>query len=70
MKAVEFKTRMKDKSIQVPENLSSQLSEDKDIRVIILLEEVENEDEKDFQKLTQKQFLAGYTESDSIYDDY
>ena len=70
MKAVEFKARMKNKSIRIPDNLSSELSDNKDIRVILLLEEVENQEEKDFRTLSQNQFLSGYSDSDSIYDDY
>ncbi len=70
MKAVEFKARMKNKSIRIPDNLSSELSDNKVVRVILLLEEVENHEENDFRTLSQKQFLAGYSDSDSIYDNY
>lgn len=70
MKAIEFKARMKNRSIRIPDNFSSELSGNKDIRVILLLEEVENHEEKDFRTLSQKQFLAGYSDSDSIYDNY
>jgi len=70
MKAIEFKARMKNKLIRVPDNLISELSEDKDVRVIVLLEEIENQKENDFMTLVKEQFLAGYSESDSIYDKY
>ena len=70
MKAVEFKARMKNKLIRVPDNLSSELSEDKDVRVIVLLEEIENQEENDFMTLSKEQFVAGYSDSDSIYDNY
>jgi len=68
MKAIEFKSRLKNKSIRVPDNLRDKLSDDKKVRVIVLYEE-ENEDEKDFQYLAQEQFLEGYSNSDSVYDD-
>jgi len=68
MKAVEFKARMKNKLIRVPDNLSSELSEDKDVRVIVLLEEIKDQEENDFMILSKEQFLAGYSDSDSIYD--
>jgi len=68
MKAVEFKTRMKHNVIRVPENLK--LSENKDVRVILLFEEQENQDATDFRNIVNEQFLAGYSESDSIYDNY
>jgi hypothetical protein len=55
--------------IEVPDNLSSELSGQKEIRVIVLYEEKEDQDEKDFQNLAREQFLAGYSKSDSIYDD-
>ena len=70
MKAVEFKTRMKNKSIRVPEKLSSLLNEGRDIKVIILFEEKENQEENDFRTLSKIQFLAGYSDADSIYDNY
>lgn len=70
MKAVEFKTRMKNKSIRVPEKLSSVLYEDRNIRVIVLFEDKENQEENDFRTLSKEQFLAGYSDSDSIYDNY
>ncbi len=70
MKAVEFKARMKNKLIRVPDNLSSELSEDKDVRVIVLLEEIKDQEENDFMILSKEQFLAGYSDSDSIYDNY
>jgi hypothetical protein len=42
----------------------------KDVRVIILFEEKENQDAVDFRNLVNEQFLAEYSESDSIYDNY
>ena len=70
MKTVEFRARMKNRIIRVPDNLSTKLSEDKDFRVILLLDEVKNQEEKDFMKLSKERFLAGYSNSDSIYDNY
>jgi hypothetical protein len=70
MKAVEFKSKLKGKSIIVPDNISSELSEGKDVRVIILLDEIDKEEEDDFRNLSANQFLSGYSESDSIYDNY
>ncbi len=70
MKAVEFKSRIKNKTIKVPDNLTTELSEDKDIRVIVLMDEIENKNEVEYQNLVQEQFLEGYSDSDAIYDDY
>jgi hypothetical protein len=70
MKAVEFKSKMKNKNIRVPNNLNLDLSDNDDIRVIVLYDERENEDKEDFKRLTKDQFLAGYSDSDEIYDNY
>ena len=56
MKAVEFKARMKNKSIRIPDNLSSELFDNKDVRVILLLEEAENQEGKDFRTLRKINF--------------
>lgn len=45
MKAVEFKTKMRNKSIKVPERLRLVLPEKKNIRVIVLFEEEGNQGE-------------------------
>ena len=66
MKAVEFKTRLKHQSIQVPDDLSSIISKDKDVRVIILFDK----ETDGYKNLVNEQFLKGYSDSDSIYDDY
>jgi hypothetical protein len=68
MKAVEFKTRLKHQSIQVPDNLSSIIDEDKDVRVIILFDEETETDS--YKNMVNEQFIKGYSDSDSIYDDY
>ena len=68
MKALEFKSLLKNKSIKIPDNLGSKLPENKNVRVIVLYEEQENQEENDFKLLAEKEFLSGYSESDSIYD--
>lgn len=70
MKAVEFNSRLKNKSIEIPDKLSSELPGDKNVRVIILYEEQADNQENDFKFLAKDQFLAGYSDSDSIYDNY
>lgn len=72
MKAVEFKTELKDNQIQIPDDVQSGLkfSQDKPIRVIVLIEESDDVYENDaFRQLTKEQFFKGYAESDSVYDD-
>lgn len=70
MKAIEFKAKMKNRLIRVPKNISANLSEDKEVRVIVLLDEFEENEDSNFKKLTKEQFLAGYSDSDAIYDSY
>ena len=69
MKAVEFKSKLKNRSIKIPRNLSSELSEKKEVRVIVLYEEENDQEAIDFQNLAQGQFFGGYSDSDSIYDE-
>lgn len=66
MKALEFRTKIIDKSIRIPDELSMELSEQKDYRVILIVEESEKKEEKNFGTLAEEQFLSGYADSDSI----
>ncbi len=61
---------MKNRLIRVPKDISAELSEDKEVRVIVLLDEFEESEDSNFKKLTKDQFLAGYSDSDAIYDSY
>jgi hypothetical protein len=72
MRALEFKSKIKNNQIQIPTGIQSELSsnQDKDIRVIVLLEDTEIYDDLIFQQSTKSQFLKGYADSDSIYDNY
>jgi hypothetical protein len=38
------------------------------VRVILLIEEKKNQDAGDFGNLINEQFLAGYSDSGSVYD--
>ena len=70
MRALEFKTRIKNNQIQIPAGVQSQLkaNKDKDVRVIVLIDDSDNFDDLAFQETTTAQFLKGYDNSDSIYD--
>jgi len=72
MKALEFKSKIKNNQIQIPIKVQSELksNKDKDVRVIVLLDDSDNYDDFVFQDLTSAQFLKGYSESDSVYDNY
>lgn len=72
MRAIEFKTKIKNDQIQIPVGVQSEFrsNKDKDIRVIVLLDEIDRRDDLFFQDTATAKFLEGYAESDSIYDNY
>ena len=71
MKAIEFNTKLENaKSITIPIKLQKELESVTrgDVRVILLLPDELPEENAIFQSLATDQFLKGYSESDSIYD--
>jgi hypothetical protein len=72
MRAIEFKTQIKNNQIQIPAKIQSELKsdQDKDVRVIVLVDDSEVYDNLLFQESATSQFLKGYADSDSIYDKY
>ena len=76
MEALEFKTKIKNNQIIVPETIQAilKINKNKEVRVIVLFE---IDDKNDYhrndsfvQQSVQEQFLKGYADSDSIYDDF
>lgn len=70
MKALEFTSKVKNNLIEIPTNVQAELQQAKDIKVIILYDEPEKQDIDVFENLAQEQFLKGYSDTDSIYDNY
>jgi hypothetical protein len=72
MKAIEFKSKIKNNQIQIPKKAQSELktNKDKDVRVIVLIDDTEINDNIVFQESAKDQFLKGYADSDSVYDNY
>jgi hypothetical protein len=72
MEALEFVTRIKDKQIVVPYNIQLALEgkKDKQVRVIVLIGENDESEENEaaIQNKVEEQFLKGYADSDSVYD--
>lgn len=70
MKALEFETELTNNTISIPENfhIELSLSKDKHVRVIVLIDEVEKTEESEFKNMLHNQFLKGYDEADSVYD--
>jgi hypothetical protein len=72
MKALEFKSKIKNNQISIPAKLQAELNtkRDKDVRVILLVDDSDIYDDLMFRQISQSQFLKGYDDSDSIYDNY
>ena len=72
MKALEFKSKIKDNKILIPVKIQSEFNsnQDKNVRVIVLMDDSDVYDDLIFKQSTQDQFLKGYADSDSIYDNY
>lgn len=72
MRALAFKSKIKNNQISIPAKIQSELKDkqDKSVKVIVLIEDKNTHDDLSFQETTQKQFLEGYSDSDAIYDNY
>ncbi|MDD4193262.1 MAG: hypothetical protein PHI28_18145 [Mangrovibacterium sp.] len=72
MRALEFKSKIKNNRILIPAKIQSGLKTQKErnVRVIVLVDDSDVYDDLGFQQTTRDQFLKGYADSDSIYDNY
>lgn len=74
MQTVEFKSKIINNQIAIPVKMQTVLKakQNKDVRVIVLIDDLEKHDDDDlaFRKMAQNQFLKGYADADSIYDNY
>jgi len=70
VKAYEFPIKvMPEGTVQLPETLVALLPHGQVVRVIILVSEPEDLEEKAaWSRLATEQFLAGYSAADAIYD--
>jgi len=70
MRALEFKSKIKNNQFQIPVKIQSELrtNQGKAIRVIVFIDDAEVYDNLIFQDSASQQFLKGYADSDSIYD--
>ena len=69
MKAYEMPVKVSaEGKLELPKSLSALLPREQVVRVIILVPEPTDEEESLWSRLTAEQFLAGYSEADSIYD--
>ena len=72
MKALEFNTKIKNNRIQIPLRIQSELktNQDRDVRVIVLIDDPEKNDDLIVKQAAAAHFLQGFAETDSIYDNY
>jgi hypothetical protein len=72
MKALEFKAKIKNNRIQIPARIQTELekNQDRDVRIIVLIDDSEKNDDMIVKQASTAHFLQGYAKSDSIYDNY
>jgi len=70
MRALEFKSKIRENKILIPRRMQSKLilAREQKVRVVVLLEDSDIYEEKAYRQMTKNQFLKGYADSDSIYD--
>ena len=70
MRAIEFKSKIRENKILIPRKMQPELfvGRDKNIRVVVFLEDTEVYEERAYRQMTKSQFLKGYADTDSIYD--
>jgi hypothetical protein len=70
MRAIEFKSKIRGNTILVPRKMQSELlvEGDKNVRVVVFLEDTEVYEDKAYRQMTKSQFLKGYADSDAVYD--
>jgi len=70
MRAIEFKSQIRENKILIPRRIQSDLiaGYDKSVRVVVFVEDSDVYDEKAYRQITKNQFLKGYADSDSVYD--
>jgi len=70
MRAVEFKSKIRDNKILIPRKVRQELitEQDEDVRIVVFVKDSDVYDEKAYRQATKVQFLKGYADSDSVYD--
>lgn len=71
MEALEFKSKIENNRIKIPKHVKSKLinNQNKNVRVIVLLEDGDDVEEKGFKHMASEAFFEGYSHSDSVYDE-
>lgn len=72
MRAIEFKSKLSKNHILIPRKIQAQLrnTDEKNVQVILLFDDSDANADLELKQLASVQFLNGYADSDSIYDNY
>ena len=70
MRAIEFKSKIRDNQIAIPRRIMQELvaEQDKSVRIVLFLKDSDVYDDKVYRQMATTQFLNGYADSDAIYD--
>lgn len=70
MRAIEFKSKIKDNRILIPRKIQQELiaEQDKNVRIVIFVKDSDVYDERAYCQMTKSQFLKGYADSGAVYD--
>lgn len=69
MKAYEFPTQLTaEGKIELPNNILRHLSQNQHLKVIIMVNEDEEDSDEAWRRQKSEQLLKGYSEEDAIYD--
>jgi hypothetical protein len=69
MKVLAFQAQLSpDHTLAVPANVAQEIQAEQSVHVVLLLPEEENGGDQSWASLSAEQFLAGYSDSDAIYD--
>jgi ABC-type sugar transport system substrate-binding protein len=70
MRTIEYKSKLSKNTIHISKEIQAELKavDEKNIRVMIFLDDIDDNDDLTFQQAAMEQFLKGYADSDSIYD--
>ncbi len=69
VKAYDFSVKVTaDGTLNLPDEIRGVLPANEVVRVIVLIVETADADDRAWARLTQEQFLAGYSADDAIYD--
>ena len=70
MRAIEFKSKIRDNRILIPHSVRQELYADQgeNVRVVVFIKDSDVYDETAYRQAIRAQFLKGYAESDAVYD--